>query len=88
MVGISEKKIQINNYDTIPQIMIKDILQFSIPNLLNETSLKIENFVNQTLLIKSENPKADTQNPEQQIDTMVYELYDLTEEEIKIVEGN
>lgn len=83
-----KKKFQINNDDTIPQIMIKDILQFSIPNLLNETSLKIENFVNQTLLIKSENPKADTQNPEQQIDTMVYELYDLTEEEIKIVEGN
>jgi adenine-specific DNA-methyltransferase len=86
---VFQKKIfQINNDDTIPQIMIKDILQFSIPNLLNETSLKIENFVNQTLLIKSENPKADTQNPEQQIDTMVYELYDLTEEEIKIVEGN
>lgn len=83
-----KKNFQINNDDTIPQIMIKDILQFSIPNLLNETSLKIENFVNQTLLIKSENPKADTQNPEQQIDTMVYELYDLTEEEIKIVEGN
>jgi adenine-specific DNA-methyltransferase len=31
--------------------------------------------------------KADTTNLENQIDQLVYKLYDLTEKEIKIVEG-
>lgn len=32
-------------------------------------------------------PTADTSSLEQEIDQLVYELYGLTEEEIKIVEG-
>ncbi|WP_441733966.1 hypothetical protein [Flavobacterium sp. W22_SRS_FP1] len=44
--------------------------------------------VNEILYLKSQDPKADTQALEQEIDTMVYELYGLSDEEIKIVEGN
>ncbi|SEA95003.1 Eco57I restriction-modification methylase [Flavobacterium gillisiae] len=44
--------------------------------------------VNEILLLKSENPQADTSDLEAAIDTMVYELYGLSEEEIKIVEGS
>ncbi|GAB4348258.1 MAG: hypothetical protein OHK0038_27770 [Flammeovirgaceae bacterium] len=36
--------------------------------------------------LKSQNPSADTTALETQIDQMVYQLYDLTEEEIKIIE--
>jgi hypothetical protein len=36
---------------------------------------------------KSKNPEADISDLEKQIDAMVYKLYDLTEEEIKIIEG-
>lgn len=36
---------------------------------------------------KKQNPYADTTDLESQIDQLVYQLYDLTEEEIKIVEG-
>lgn len=36
---------------------------------------------------KKENPEADTTAEEKEIDRLVYELYGLTEEEIKIVEG-
>lgn len=43
--------------------------------------------VEQILYIKKENPLAETQKLEQEIDAMVYELYGLSEEEIKIVEN-
>ena len=38
--------------------------------------------------IKKSNPNADTSAFRQEIDHLVYELYGLTEEEIRIVEGN
>lgn len=44
--------------------------------------------VNEILSLKSQDSKADTQNLEQEIDIIVYELYGLTAEEIKIVENN
>lgn len=43
--------------------------------------------VNKILSIKNENPKSDTSDLENQIDQLVYKLYDLTEEEIAIVEN-
>ena len=43
--------------------------------------------VDQILSIKQQDPDADTSNLEKGIDQLVYELYNLTEEEIKIVEG-
>ena len=43
--------------------------------------------VNQILDLKKEDPKAETSELEAEIDRMVYELYELTEEEILIVEG-
>lgn len=49
---------------------------------------EIENLVNEIIQIKKQTPTADTSNLENQIDQHVYKLYDLTEEEIKIVEGN
>ena len=36
---------------------------------------------------KDKNPDADTSQLEKQLDEMVYKLYELTEDEIKIVEG-
>ncbi len=43
--------------------------------------------VDRILKAKEKNPKADTSEMEKQIDSLVYELYGLTEEEIKIVKG-
>ena len=43
--------------------------------------------VNQILALKKADSKADTSELEAQIDRMVYDLYELTEEEILIVEG-
>jgi adenine-specific DNA-methyltransferase len=44
--------------------------------------------VDKILLIKKNNPSADTTEIENQIDQLVYQLYELTEEEITIVEGS
>ena len=38
--------------------------------------------------IKKKDISADTSTLENQIDQLVYKLYDLTEEELKIIEGN
>jgi hypothetical protein len=38
-------------------------------------------------MIKKKNPLSDTLDLESQIDQLIYQLYELTEEEIKIIEG-
>ena len=43
--------------------------------------------VDRILAAKERDPKADTTAWEQEIDRLVYELYGLTEDEIKLVEG-
>jgi len=67
--------------------MIRDILQFTVPNISNTVTNNIENLVDQILAAKKENPQADTSIWEREIDDMVYKLYGFTEDEIKIVEG-
>ncbi len=49
---------------------------------------KIENLVNEILVFKKVNPSADVRDLEDEIDRIVYQFYDLTEEEIRIIEGN
>lgn len=48
---------------------------------------RISNIVDRILTAKQVDPISDTSNLEGDIDKMVYELYGLTDEEIKIVEG-
>ena len=48
---------------------------------------QIVQLVDQILSAKQKNPDADTSQLEQKIDELVYKLYDLTEEEIKLIEG-
>ncbi|MDO8571033.1 MAG: Eco57I restriction-modification methylase domain-containing protein [Candidatus Daviesbacteria bacterium] len=63
--------------------------QLPIPKLDNvEKSLKnkIESLVDQILTLKKQNKDADTKNLESQIDQLVYKLYDLTYEEVLIVD--
>jgi hypothetical protein len=50
-------------------------------------SNEVENKVNQVLSLKAVNPAADTSSVESQIDQLIYKLYDLTEEEIEIIEN-
>ena len=56
------------------------------PSSVKEIS-EIEARVEKILALKKENPAADVSALEAEIDELVYKLYDLTPEEIKIVEG-
>jgi len=60
-----------------------------IPILVNlELHDKLKNNISEIIKLKKQNPSADTTDLENQIDQLVYQLYELTEEEIKIIENN
>ncbi|MCQ2616099.1 class I SAM-dependent DNA methyltransferase [Helicobacter pylori] len=60
----------------IPQITEKN----------QELARKITDGAKQILALKEKDPKANTQGLEKEIDALVYQLYNLTDEEIKIIE--
>ncbi len=60
----------------IPQITEKN----------QELADKITDGAKQILALKEKDPKANTQRSEKEIDALVYQLYNLTDEEIKIIE--
>jgi hypothetical protein len=64
----------------------QDVNKIPIPReLYSKPELVI--LVNKIIAMKEESPEADTSVLESQIDHLVYQLYDLTEDEIKIIEG-
>ena len=70
----------------------KNILEsFPIPEVSEDNKvivLKVEDLVNEILSLKQKNLKAEIKKIEDEIDQLVYQLYGLTDEEIKIVEDN
>ncbi|NHA73710.1 class I SAM-dependent DNA methyltransferase [Helicobacter pylori] len=52
-----------------------------------ELADKITDGAKQILALKAKDPKANTQGLEKEIDALVYQLYNLTDEEIKIIEN-
>jgi hypothetical protein len=65
-----------NYFDNIP-----------IPVIPGDEQQPFIKLVEEILELKKENSSADTTDLETQIDQLVYKLYELTEDEIKIVEG-
>ena len=63
------------------------IRNIPVPNASKEQQKPIIDLVDRILNEKRNNPNTDTSLLEQQIDNYVYQLYGLTEDEIKIVEG-
>ncbi|MDR2169247.1 MAG: N-6 DNA methylase, partial [Planctomycetaceae bacterium] len=63
------------------------IKSLPIKNITIKQQRPIITLVNKIHSEKSKNPNADTTKLESKIDRLVYELYDLTEDEIKIIEG-
>jgi len=60
--------------------------QLSMLKVLNDC-LSQDCFHTISIAAKKEYPQADTSWLEKEIDRLVYELYGLTEEEVKVVEG-
>ena len=92
------KKFQISDDDTFPQIMIRDILQFPIPKIPSTVATDLDKLVDHLLKLNQEKKETrltskleQVQNQiyycETRINQIVFQLFGLTEEEIKIVEG-
>jgi hypothetical protein len=72
--------------DIFPQVRISSVENLPIKLTDTKAQEKIETLVDQILTKKSQVKSADTTDLENKIDALIYKLYDLTEEEIKIVE--
>lgn len=70
--------------ETFPKVK-KDPLE-SIPIKVSDKQQLFIEKVDQILELKKDNPKADTSGIETEIDQLVYKLYNLTDEEVKIIE--
>ncbi|MEG3981254.1 Eco57I restriction-modification methylase domain-containing protein [Microcoleus sp. T3B2] len=70
------------------QLIWKYFGQIPIPRANQEQAKLITSLVEQILTAKKSEPKADTTELEKEIDQLVYQLYELTAEEIQIVENN
>ncbi len=68
-----------------PKILVEDIKKFPLPNISKKEQQKIITLVDKILLQKQQGK--ETSAIEKQIDELVYQLYELTPEEIKIIEG-
>jgi len=80
-----------NKFLDIEKVVFQKILIANCKQLPVKEPNDLTNFitlVDKIRSAKTENPKVNTIHLEKQLDEMVYQLYDLTEEEIKIVEGN
>jgi hypothetical protein len=62
------------------------VKQFPVPPFSLESQEPIIGLVNEIIVAKDIDVEADTTDLEQQIDQLVYQLYDLTDEEIAIIE--
>ncbi|MCQ2756591.1 Eco57I restriction-modification methylase domain-containing protein [Helicobacter pylori] len=78
-------KVQGNNYQ-IDKEPLMNIPLIKITKSNNPTADKIIALVDKILALKEKDPKANTQRLEKEIDALVYQLYHLTDEEIKIIE--
>ncbi|RVY50180.1 class I SAM-dependent DNA methyltransferase [Helicobacter pylori] len=78
MGGGIEGELKTNNLEKIPIPQITEKNQ--------ELAQKITDYAEQILQAKEKDPKANTQRLEKEIDALVYRLYNLTDEEIKIIE--
>ena len=64
------------------------IKQFPLPNVSNEKQYIVALLVQEILSAKEENSNADTSNLENEIDILVYKMFNLTFDEVKVIDPN
>ena len=70
------------------EVKPKNVRKLLIPKITFEEQRPFVELVDQILLVKENDPSKDTTELELKIDQMVYDLSDLSSEEIKIIEGD
>ena len=84
---------QIAQRDDFPKIVLKETRQLPVfpIDFDNATQVKkyeaINDLVDSIVSARTNDPQADTEMLEKEIDRMIYELYDFTEEERNIIEN-
>jgi adenine-specific DNA-methyltransferase len=89
-LGLLNSKLILFYYSNLSQTIRGGYYRFIKQYLAQIPMVKtniLDEIVSQTIELKKQNPTADTTYLEKQIDQLVYQLYELTEEEIKIIEG-
>ncbi len=81
-----KKKFSTKKEEVFPEIQTYLYEQLPLPVINQEQQNEVINIVDTILQLKNENNDADTSSLENKINTIVYDLYGLTEVEIKIVE--
>ncbi|WP_100953361.1 Eco57I restriction-modification methylase domain-containing protein [Helicobacter pylori] len=79
------RKTSTNNHVNLYELETLPIPQITKSN--QPTADKITALVDKILVVKEKDPKANTLDLEKEIDALVYQLYNLTDEEIKIIEN-
>ncbi|GAA8092492.1 class I SAM-dependent DNA methyltransferase [Helicobacter pylori] len=79
------RKTSTNNHVNLYELETLPIPQITKSN--KPTADKIIALVDKILALKEKDPKANTLDLEKEIDALVYQLYNLTDEEIKIIEN-
>jgi hypothetical protein len=96
LVGVLNSKLLTYFYRLLSMEVKRTLAQIK-PTILKDLPVKfdnekilrqIESIVEEIITEKKSNPDGDTTVLEKEIDQLVYQLYELTEEEIKIVEGD
>jgi len=71
-----------------PKILVEDIKNFPVPTASFENQQPFLNLADQIFMLKQNDIDNYTTSLEQQIDALIYQLYDLTADEIAIVENS
>ena len=71
-----------------PQVKISRIAALPIRFLSRDEQAPFIRFVNQVSNCKKESPNADTALIEREIDQLIYKLYDVSEEDIQLIEAS
>jgi hypothetical protein len=82
------RKVNSQGGDIFPQVRISSVENMPIKITSKETQKPIISLVDQILTLKKANPSADTSDLENEIDNLVYKLYELTDEEIEVVKNS
>ena len=82
------KTVFSDSKNTFPKIKKRPLESLPIVQATSSQQQPIISLVDRILAAKKADPQTDTRELEAKIDKLVYELYGLTEEEIKIIENN
>ena len=87
LMNFFHDSMRVKATDLHPQILVTNLKKLPIKLGSPDERHLIERLAKKILAAKKRHPEADTSALEREIDALVYQLYGLTAEEIKVVEG-